>query len=96
MYACWVFWYDNKSFESIKDVLVCYSYHNPNTLVCSETQAMVQQWNNIVGKQIRVCIIVHIILTIRNYVLEYVCTTLQRDIASVYHMVLTLYVTFSA
>jgi hypothetical protein len=40
MYA-WVFWYDNKSFKSINDVLACYSYHNPNTLVCSETQAMV-------------------------------------------------------
>ncbi len=40
MYA-WVFWYDNKSFKSIKDVLACYSYYNPNTLVCSETQAMV-------------------------------------------------------
>ena len=39
MYA-WVFWYDNKSFKSIKDVLACYSYYNPNTLVCSETQAM--------------------------------------------------------
>ncbi len=42
MYA-WVFWYDKKSFTSINDndVLACYSYHNPNTLVCSETQAMV-------------------------------------------------------
>jgi hypothetical protein len=30
-----------KSFKSINDVLACYSYHNPNTLVCSETQAMV-------------------------------------------------------
>ena len=40
MYA-WVFWYDKKSFKSINNVLVCYSYHNPNTLVCYETQAMV-------------------------------------------------------
>ncbi len=36
------------------------------------------QQNNIVGRHIRVCIIVHIILTIRNYVLEYVCTILQH------------------
>ncbi len=40
MYA-WVFWCNKKSFTSINDVLACYSYHNPNTLVCSETQAMV-------------------------------------------------------
>jgi hypothetical protein len=40
MYA-WVFWYDKKSFKTIDNVLACYSYHNPNTLVCSETQAMV-------------------------------------------------------
>ncbi len=40
MYA-WVFWYDKKSFKSINNVLVCYSYHNPNTLVCSETKAIV-------------------------------------------------------
>jgi hypothetical protein len=26
----------HKSFKSINDVLACYSYHNPNTLVCSE------------------------------------------------------------
>jgi hypothetical protein len=32
MYA-WVFWYDKKSFKSINNVLACYSYHNPNTLV---------------------------------------------------------------
>ncbi len=75
MYA-WVFWYDKKSFKSNNNVLVCYSYHN--TLVCSETQAMVKQQNSIVGRHIRVCKIVHIILTIKNYVLEYVCTTLQR------------------
>jgi hypothetical protein len=35
------FWYDKKSLTSINNVLACYSYHNPNTLVCSETQAMV-------------------------------------------------------
>ncbi len=40
MYS-WVFWYDKKSFKSINDVLVCFSYHNPNTLVCSETWVMV-------------------------------------------------------
>ncbi len=42
MYA-WVFWYAKKSLMSIKDALVCYSYHDPNTLVCSKTQAMVVQ-----------------------------------------------------
>ncbi len=40
MYA-WVFWYDNKSFKSIKDVLACNSGHIPNILFCSEIQAKV-------------------------------------------------------
>jgi hypothetical protein len=39
MYA-WVFWYAKKSLKSINDALGCYSCNNPNTLVCSETQAM--------------------------------------------------------
>ncbi len=42
MYA-WVFWYAKKSLKSINDAPGCYSYHNPNTLVYSETQAMVVQ-----------------------------------------------------
>jgi hypothetical protein len=42
MYA-WVLWYAKKSLKSINNALVCYSYHNPNTLVCSEVGAMVEQ-----------------------------------------------------
>jgi hypothetical protein len=42
MYAM-VFWYVKKSVKSINDALACYSYHNPTTLVCSETKAMVEQ-----------------------------------------------------
>jgi hypothetical protein len=69
MYA-WVFWYVKKSLKSINNAPACYSYHNPNTLVGSETWAMVmvEQKNNIVDRHFRVCIFVHIILTIRNYV----------------------------
>ena len=42
MYA-WVFWYAKKSLKSINNAPVCYSYHNPTTLVCSETQDMVEE-----------------------------------------------------
>jgi hypothetical protein len=42
MYA-WVFWCAKKLLKSINDAPVCYSYHNPTTLVCSETRAMVEQ-----------------------------------------------------
>jgi hypothetical protein len=42
MYA-WVFQNAKKSLKSINNAPACYSYHNPTTLVCSETRAMVEQ-----------------------------------------------------
>ncbi len=35
--------YAKKSLKSINNAPACYSYHNPNTLVCSETLALVEQ-----------------------------------------------------
>jgi hypothetical protein len=51
MYA-WVFWCAKKSLKSTNNAPVCYSYHNPNTLVWSEIRAMVEQYNNIKGRHV--------------------------------------------